>query len=221
MIARNATNGGTYLGGITAYTSSNNVFKKVSFTGLLTNNATNSNQRTGGLVGDLQNSRVIASYSNVTIRGIQYVGGLIGRSYSSFIQNVYTKVNMLEMSGDAFYFGGLIGEMNGGIVTNAFAIGKIEAVGDYYRGGLIGSSNNIKATNVYAYVKNDAEGFMPTFNGYANNVTTLNAYSVVIDSKAEIQPLDVILQRIEIVFDPTIWDFDNTLEGGHPTLKWT
>ena len=219
MIARNATNGGTYLGGITAYTSSNNVFKKVSFTGLLTNNATNSNQRTGGLVGDLQNSRVIASYSNVTIRGFQYVGGLIGRSYSSFIQNVYTKVSMLEMSGDAFYFGGLIGEMNGGIVTNAFAIGKIEAVGDYYRGGLIGSSNNIKATNVYAYVKNDAEGFMPTFNGYANNVTTLNAFSVVIDSKAEIQTLDVILQRIESLFDPTIWDFDNTLEGGHPTLK--
>lgn len=60
---------------------------------------------------------------------------------------------------------------------------------------------------------------MPTFNGYANNVTTLNAFSVVIDSKAEIQTLDVILQRIETLFDPTIWDFDNTLEGGHPTLK--
>lgn len=37
--------------------------------------------------------------------------------------------------------------------------------------------------------------------------------------KKIIQTLDVILQRIETLFDPTIWDFDNTLEGGHPTLK--
>jgi hypothetical protein len=219
MIARNATNGGTYLGGITAYTGSNNVFKEVSFTGLLTNNATNSNQRTGGIVGDLQNSRLIASYSDVTIRGIQYVGGLIGRSNGSVIQNVYSKVNMLEMTGDAFYFGGLIGEMSGGILTNAFAIGKIETIGDYYRGGLIGNSNNIKATNVYSYVQNNADGFMPTFNGYANNVTVLNAYSVVTDSKAQIQTLSIILLKLESLFDANIWDFENTLEGGHPTFK--
>jgi hypothetical protein len=126
---------------------------------------------------------------------------------------------MLEMTGDAFYFGGLIGEMNGGILTNAYAIGKIDAVGDYYRGGLIGSSYNIRVTNVYAYVQNNAEGFMSTFNGYSNNVTVLNAYSVVIDSKADIQTLAVILSKMEILFDSAIWDFENTLEGGHPTLK--
>jgi hypothetical protein len=60
---------------------------------------------------------------------------------------------------------------------------------------------------------------LPTFNGYANNITTLHAYAVVYDSKAQLQTLAVILQRMEQLFDPTIWDFENTLEGGHPTLK--
>ena len=60
---------------------------------------------------------------------------------------------------------------------------------------------------------------MPTFNGYANNITTLHAHAVVYDSKAQLQTLAVILQRMEELFDPTIWDFVNTLEGGHPTLK--
>jgi hypothetical protein len=126
---------------------------------------------------------------------------------------------MPNMFGNLFSFGGLIGQMDGGTISNAFAIGKIETIGDYYRGGLIGNSNNIKATNVYSYVLNNADGFMPTFNGYANNVNAIHSYSVVMDSKAEIQTIQIILSRMAALFDRTIWDFDNTLEGGHPTLR--
>ena len=219
MIARNATNGSTYLGGITASTGSNNVFRSVSFKGLITNNATNNSQVTGGLIGYLQSSRLISSYSDVTIRGVTNVGGLIGNTNTSVIQNVYSRVNMPNMFGNLFSFGGLIGQMDGGTISNAFAIGKIETIGDYYRGGLIGNSNNIKATNVYSYVQNNADGFMPTFNGYANNVNAIHSYSVVMDSKAEIQTIQIILSRMAALFDRTIWDFDNTLEGGHPTLR--
>ena len=56
-------------------------------------------------------------------------------------------------------------------------------------------------------------------NGYSNNITISNTYSVVYDSKVQLQTLAVILSRMESLFDSTIWDFENTLEGGHPTFK--
>ncbi len=39
------------------------------------------------------------------------------------------------------------------------------------------------------------------------------------DGRSQLQTLAVILQRMEQLFDSTIWDFENTLEDGHPTLK--
>jgi len=46
-----------------------------------------------------------------------------------------------------------------------------------------------------------------------------NVFTLDYDGRSQLQTLAVILSRMETLFDSSIWDFENTLEGGHPTFK--
>ena len=56
-----------------------------------------------------------------------------------------------------------------------------------------------------------------TFSDSRTNI--INVFKHQQDGYSKFLTRAVILQRMEQLFDPIIWDFENTLEGGHPTLK--
>jgi hypothetical protein len=56
-----------------------------------------------------------------------------------------------------------------------------------------------------------------TFSDSITNI--IKVFTHQQDGYSQFQILAVILQRKDQLFEPSIWDFENTLEGGHPTLK--
>ncbi|URZ17432.1 fibronectin type III domain-containing protein [Clostridium felsineum] len=113
--------------------------------GNVTSNAANN---VGGLAGVLQ-GQISQAYSTGTIKGVNNIGGLVGNSSSSTIQDSF---NIGDVSGTN-YIGGIQG--NGSAkITNCYAAGKVTATGANV-GGITASS---AATIVKSYFDTTAAG---------------------------------------------------------------
>ena len=113
----------------------------------------NGDRNVGGLVGRNISSGIIKncyatgniSISNST-SGIAYIGGLIGKSSGGSISYCYANVNISAEANQRY--GALIGHsLNGTIISNCFATGKISAAG--YLGGLIANVTSAILENSY------------------------------------------------------------------------
>jgi hypothetical protein len=106
--------------------------------GNVTSNAANS---VGGIAGVLQGP-IVQSYSTGTISGVNNVGGLVGNSTSSTVQDSF---NIGDVTGTN-YIGGIQGTGNAKI-TNCYGAGKVTGTGANVGG--ITSSTNAKVTKCY------------------------------------------------------------------------
>ncbi len=98
----------------------------------------------GELVGN--NSGTINNcYSAGNVSATGYCGGLVGIG-SGNITNCYSMASVNGISGK-YFFGGLVGEQNGGTISDCFAAGSV-AGGDS-TGGLIGSEQSSTIINSY------------------------------------------------------------------------
>jgi hypothetical protein len=211
IVLRNQTNGETRIGGLVGYTSSYNIISNSSFIGDITNESTNNSAFIGGLVAYMDNTTIRESYSNVVIDSNgYYIGGLVGYGSGTYI-NVYSIVDMTV--NENWANGGLVGYMSSSVVRNAFAVGKTT---QYI--GTFGYSDSSNITNVYGAITYSGGSYTRTINSISGGLLT-NVFTLDYDGRSQLQTLPVILARIESLFDPTIWDFENTLEGGHPTFK--
>ena len=215
IIVRNNTNGQVIIGGLASNTNSYNTMTDVSFTGEITNESTSNNPNIGGLVGYLEGSNIQRSYTDVSISSLgNNIGGLVGfTGYNSSLENVYS---VIVFEGDQDWInGGLVGRLYNSTIKNAYAIGS----SNQYIGTIGYADNGSRVENVYGAIQYN-NAFTPTIRYFSDSRSNIvNAFTLQQDSYSQFQTLNVILQRIETLFDPTIWDFDNTLEGGHPTLK--
>jgi len=211
IVLRNQTNGETRIGGLVGYTSSYNTISNSSFTGEITNESTNNSAFIGGLVAYMDNTTIKESYSNVVIdsKGY-YIGGLVGYGSGTYI-NVYAIVDMTV--NENWANGGLVGYMRSSVVRNAFAVGKTT---QYI--GTFGYSDSSNITNVYGVITYSGGSYTRTINSISGGLLTY-VFTLDYDGRSQLQTLAVILSRMETLFDSTIWDFENTLEGGHPTFK--
>jgi len=111
VININYTSAGTFTGGIASSLTTgtiNKCFSNGSINGVT--------DRTGGLVGQAgAGSSIIDSYSEVSVVGSDYIGGLVGYAYE-VINNSYS---IGSASGDT-YVGGLIGRGSTPIVSNSY-----------------------------------------------------------------------------------------------------
>ncbi|MFC4301928.1 cadherin-like beta sandwich domain-containing protein [Cohnella boryungensis] len=93
----------------------------------------------GGLIGEVQHSRVQSSGAAVAVKGNgSHVGGLIGSSANStntFILESYAEGNV---DGQDMYVGGLVGLLMTGTVERSYASGEV--AGHNEVGGLLGSA---------------------------------------------------------------------------------
>jgi len=124
----------------------------------------------GGLVGYNVSSMEIGgiiegSYTNVTISGTNYVGGLVGRNGGP-INNSYAWGNVTGTD----YVGGLVGS-NSARIRNSYAVGNVK--GEFYTGSFAGSNSDM-ISNCYAFgtVTSDGDGAF-----VEHNTGTINAAS--------------------------------------------
>ncbi|MCV6599061.1 MAG: hypothetical protein OIF36_01065 [Alphaproteobacteria bacterium] len=137
------------------------------------------NSRSGGLLGEINNSNILNSFSTANL--VEYVnpydendkrashdaGGLIGRAFSSDVNGCYAKGSVKA----EVYAGGLIGyvEINT-TISSSYATGNVES--EHQAGGLVGSSsgdiNNCYATGDVIGT-NDVGGLVGTSGSNISN----------------------------------------------------
>jgi hypothetical protein len=129
-----------------------------------TGNVTATGNYVGGLVGSTRNSvsgslvdGTYTTYSLGSVKGDNYVGGLIGyasaiSSYAILIDSVYSE-GAVEATGSCV--GGVVGYMNGysssnfSQLKNLYSKGSVTAKGDYV-GGLVGGTNYATVSDAYS-----------------------------------------------------------------------
>ncbi|MBI3671506.1 hypothetical protein HY249_01790 [Candidatus Azambacteria bacterium] len=137
----------SYVGGLVGYdwggTNISNSFVSGTVTGY---------QYVGGLVGWMEyymtgptiyTSSINSSFSTADVSGADAVGGLIGYVIGgSTISNSYATGSVVINPSVSSYpvSGGLIGYMNGAIITNSYSIGSVSSF-SIGAGGLIGASS--------------------------------------------------------------------------------
>ncbi|MBN2588388.1 MAG: hypothetical protein JXA96_00880, partial [Sedimentisphaerales bacterium] len=117
-------------------------------------------------------------YSNGTVSGDRYVGGLVGYNYGT-VTNCYSSATV---SGYYYYVGGLVGTNSYGrwtnsygSVSNCYSSGTVS--GDQYVGGLVGSNDyGCSITNCYSTGTVSGDGNIGGLVGFGSDSWIL--YSV-------------------------------------------
>ena len=132
------------------------------------------NQSVGGLVGSIgEGGDITDCYSNASVSGEAYVGGLLGRNYGP-VTNCYSTGSV---SGE-FCVGGLVGTHFVNTIINCYS--KSDVSGTMYVGGLVGVNGrgvwDVVITNCYA--KGSVEGETQVGGLVGRNSDTItNSYS--------------------------------------------
>ncbi len=100
----------------------------------MTDVAITGNESVGGLVGD-NDGAISNSYATGSVRGTQYVGGLVGINYDGSISNSYATAS----ASGSTSVGGLVGD-NRSSITNSYATGSVS--GSQNVGGLVGDNSS-------------------------------------------------------------------------------
>ncbi|GHS87109.1 adhesive protein CupB5 [Campylobacterota bacterium] len=112
----------------------------------------------GGLIGSIATSgsgsfQLSNAYAAGDVTNTSNVGGLIGTLRgNSTLNNVYATGNVKSTgSAPAGHTGGLIGAMDGGTISNAYATGDVTSeISNGWTGGLIGDMTGGSVSNAYA-----------------------------------------------------------------------
>ncbi|HCY26300.1 TPA: hypothetical protein DIC38_01290 [Candidatus Nomurabacteria bacterium] len=106
-----------------------------------------------GLFGYIENSVIEnVGLEDINITGYSYVGGLVGYSNYSHIENTYTTGSVTDTSSRS-YVGGLVGSLNGslfsiGTIVNSYSTCSVS--GSSSVGGLVGIDNGDRIYNSFA-----------------------------------------------------------------------
>ena len=128
----------------------------------------------GGLVGRSDGSSVQNSYSTGSVSGINTIGGLVGYILSSSImQNSYSTCSVSASSGN---IGGLVGYNHGSTVQNSYSTGSVS--GYNYIGGFVGYiETGAMVRNSYSTGSVSGNNHIGGFVGRSYSGTIQNSYS--------------------------------------------
>jgi uncharacterized repeat protein (TIGR02543 family) len=136
-------------------------------------NVNSTGQYTGGLAG--LNDHASIRYCNVSgdVSGYYQVGGLVGFSASSLIENSSAEVRVIGTSG---YNGGLVGYNLTTSINNTYAFGDVSGGNDYI-GGLVGYNDNSPID--YSYAFGNVSGLWQIGGLIGKNISSLinNSYA--------------------------------------------
>jgi len=133
----------------------------------------------GGLVGQVKgvdSSELLITncYSLANVKGVDYVGGLVGNSQRTNIRNCYSEANVIAQNA---YAGGLVGYLHKGTITRCYStedVHGIDLLGGLAGNLYIGSITDSYATgNVYSSGLHDIGGLV----GETNQCDVKNCYA--------------------------------------------
>lgn len=99
----------------------------------------------GGLVGYSKNSKIENCYITGSVSGKSYVGGLVGSNFSGNISSSFSSANVTAKE---YMAGGLIGKNNNSTIRDSFATGSVTGNNDV--GGLVGYNESGSIMNSFA-----------------------------------------------------------------------
>ena len=100
----------------------------------------------GGLAGIIDGGTVQSCYVTGSVSYAHYAGGLMGRTKGdSTVLNCYTTVTT-----QGSISGGVVGELNGGLLQNCYATGSVTVTNDDTAGGVVGLASAGKMQNCAA-----------------------------------------------------------------------
>ncbi|MFA7287511.1 MAG: GLUG motif-containing protein [Melioribacteraceae bacterium] len=153
----------------------------------------------GGLIGNSY-SIVSKCFSTCSVNGSIYIGGLIGLLSYNSVSNCYSTGNV---TGVSYNVGGLIGRILSGSVSNCYSNGIVSLV-PLYCGGLIGGNNDGSITNSFwDKTVNSNSSFN---NGLGIGKTTSEMKTNTTFSSAG--------------WDFSIWNIELATNNGYPFLAW-
>jgi len=159
-----------------------------------TGTVTGTDNYTGGLIGRSYYSYISQCYSTANVSGIGDVGGLIGRTaYTYLLNNCYATG---DVSGTN-KIGGLVGNHSYGTIDSCYSIGKV--TGDSLVGGLVGINN---ATVAHSYYDSACAKQSDTGKG---------------------TPLSTAEMKTQATFGwdfNNIWALESSFNNGYPYLRW-
>ncbi len=120
----------------------------------VTGNVVSAGDYVGGLSGFFKRGVIYRSYATCSVVGINYIGGLVGLSWSAEFNSSYAVGNVSGNVDFGAYIGGLVGFLDECDIENCYAVGSVE--GWLEVGGLIGSIYN--STISYAYAAGNVNG---------------------------------------------------------------
>ena len=181
----------------------------------------------GGLVGR-NNGTIINSSSTGSVKGNNYVGGLVGQNLNTKkISNSYSSVNVKGNTN----VGGLVG---GGVpnLNNTYANGNVTGNADHmsWAGGLVGGNNNGMISNSYSYGNVTAHspvggliggggGTSNCLNSYWDTGTSTQSGSACGTGKSTTQlKAGTPSSSIFTNWDADVWNFTDITQ--YPKLKW-
>ncbi len=198
------------VGGIAGYTNNNVYISQVTFSG----NITGTRNSSGGLFGQLHNSRLENAYATGTIRGGDYVGGIAGFAPSSKIDKVMS--HMLVTGNNLARTGGIVGhetvQTSGAIfpagITNSISLGKVnnghKFVGTATKEIIEGKySNNYELEEISGHESSEKTGI--DLNGRISTISIDN--------------VNEEFYKNSLGWNSAIWDFTNVSIGGLPKQK--
>ncbi|MBE6577540.1 MAG: hypothetical protein E7653_05330 [Ruminococcaceae bacterium] len=191
-------------------------------TGDVTSSSSNSSKYSyaGGLVGYndddgiINNCYATGDISSSSSYSDSYAGGLVGCN-SGTITNCYAigdATSSITNSNSGYsYAGGLVGDNDGGTISNCYATGDVSSSSSKYSyaGGLVGDNYKGTITNCYRY---SGQSFTVTKSEKTTYEPT-NTYGTT-KSLTELQ--SVTFQTTTLTWSADDWSF---AEGTHPTLK--
>jgi filamentous hemagglutinin family protein len=189
---------GSYIGGLVGKAQSSNV-KKSYATGDVTTTA----NYAGGLVGLSKLSHIEQSYATGKVKGINYVGGLIGQADNVASQGPATVLDTYatgNVEGTNFV-GGLVGDVRNDTVTNSYSNGLVTSSGENV-GGLIGNIDDPSLVTNSVWDK-ETSGKSTSAAGISKTTSQMNSISTFKDMNWDIAS-NTNLDSKAPVFDTTL-----------------
>ena len=143
-VINSTINGGSYyqdIGGLIGYNKGGTISNSSSSATV----SAGSSYFVGGLVGRDEGGSITNSYATGDVTGNSYVGGLVGRDEGGSITNSYAAGTVTGYNGG---IGGLVGFIeNGASISNSYVTGDVTGLQDV--GGLVGNNNGGTITNSF------------------------------------------------------------------------
>ncbi|MFH2123109.1 MAG: GLUG motif-containing protein [Pseudomonadota bacterium] len=207
-----------------AYMSAGSIIKKLRLIDI----DVEGNYMVGALVAFQAGGDIINCHSTGTVKAYNNIGGLVGQSEGN-ITGCYTRGSVVGLANgnSHYYFGGLVGRLNGANITNCYSTAAI--TGDNWVGGLIGyiftgtvatsyATGAVSGTNQLGGLIGKAETSSTISNSYWDINTSGQASSAGGTGKTT---TEMQQQATYVDWDySTVWGINPDENSAYPFLRW-